>query len=514
MSERRQRTRGFQQWKLRHQLAAGIVALLILAVVVIGSVSVSMQRQSLLERLDDQLRISLDISARNLVEAQSQGRFGGTPPPDGAPSGAPGPEDSMPGDVGPGPQRGSVTVILVDGEAEVAQLVDESTGAVLNLDEEQIHLLKSAGGTATAPVEADLGEQGSYRIAAEQMREGQTTITVIAGQSLAEVDRTVGDQVLIFCLVALVTIALALVGALFLIRLGLRPLDRLARMATQVAHTPLSSGAVELSERLPEADTSSHTETGQVGAAFNTMLDHVEDSLRVRQQSEERLRRFVADASHELRTPLAAVSGYAELALRTTEPLPEPVDRSLERIGSESARMSVMVEDLLLLARLDSGAPLRHEAVALAGVAVDACSDARVTGPDHHWAVELSDDAAEILVEGDAHRLHQVVTNLLNNARVHTPTDTTVTARLRTEKGVAVLEVEDEGPGIPPGLQKHLFDRFARGDTSRSRTAGSTGLGLSIVRAIVEAHNGEVAVESSSAGTRFTVTLPLSSADD
>ncbi|WP_208012865.1 sensor histidine kinase [Nesterenkonia salmonea] len=400
------------QWPLRRQLAVSIVALLITAVVIIGSVSVSMQRSSLLDRLDDQLRISLDISAQNFAEAQSRGDFSS---PNREEAGAPrdaqeSPEQGLPpGDFGPGPQRGSVTLVVLDGETQVSQVVEEEGGAVVELTEDQIADLMAAEGTEADPVEVNLGEQGYYRVAAEQIQSSGSTATVIAGQSLSEVHQTIRDQVLIFSLVALVTVGLALLGALALIRLGLHPLDRLARAAIRVAQTPLSSGTVNLSERLPPADTRAHTETGQVGAAFNTMLDHVEGSLQVRQESEERLRRFVADASHELRTPLASVSGYAELASRVKEPLPETVKRSLERIGSESARMAVMVEDLLLLARLDSGAPLRQDAVPLAGVVVDACADAQVTGPHHRWVMELEEDAAEIFVHGDAHRLHQVM---------------------------------------------------------------------------------------------------------
>ncbi|GAA1152769.1 sensor histidine kinase [Nesterenkonia lutea] len=510
MSERLSTLIRVSEWPLRRQLAASIVVLLILAVVIIGSVSVSMQRQSLLDRLDDQLRVSLDISTNNLGEAQSQGVFGGPeqgPGPQGPPEE---PEGFSPDDLGPGPQRGTVTLVILDEEAQVAQLVEEGSGAVVELSPEQISALDAAGGTAEDPVEVDLEEQGSYRVATEQVLTDGAEATVIVGESLAEVHQTVRDQVLIFSLVALATIALALVGALMLIRLGLRPLDRLASAATRVAQTPLSSGTVQLSERLPAADTRAHTETGQVGAAFNTMLDHVESSLHVRQEGEERLRRFVADASHELRTPLASVSGYAELASRVRQPLPETVERSLQRIGSESARMAVMVEDLLLLARLDSGAPLRRETVALAGVVVDACADAQVIGPDHRWVMELEEDAAEILVDGDGHRLHQVMTNLLTNARTHTSAGTTVTVRLGTSGDAhAVIQVEDDGPGIPEQLQERLFDRFVRGDGSRSRTAGSTGLGMSIVQAIVEAHSGRVDVDSVPGRTLFTVKIPL-----
>lgn len=518
MSERLRELIRVDRWPLRRQLAASIVLLLIAAVVIIGSVSVSMQRQSLLERLDDQLRISLEISARNLAEARTRGDFSGPGPDEGRSSDSvdPGSAEFTPGDVGPGPQRGSVTLVLLAEEIQVARLVEEDSGEVLELTEEQIGNLTAAGGTEAEPAEVDLGEQGTYRVAEERLDGGDETATVIAGQSLAEVHQTVRDQVLIFTLVALLTIALALLGALALIRLGLRPLDRLARAATRVAETPLSSGTVRLSERLPPSDTRENTEIGQVGTAFNTMLDHVESSLHVRQESEQRLRQFVADASHELRTPLASVSGYAELAARVKEPLPETVERSLQRIESEAARMAVMVEDLLLLARLDAGAPLRRESVALAGVVVDACADAQVLGPNHHWVVELDEEAAEIQVQGDGHRLHQVMTNLLSNARTHTPAGTTVVVRLSTQdldtpdEASAVIQVEDDGPGIPIPLQGRLFDRFVRGDDSRSRSAGSTGLGMSIVQAIVQAHAGRVEVQSTPGRTRFTVMLPLS----
>ncbi|MGA4670060.1 sensor histidine kinase [Propionibacteriaceae bacterium Y1923] len=476
------------QWPLRRRLVFALVGILVLLTVAIGAVSVSVQRQSLVNRLDDQLRQSLEMASRpgDVSGRQSPGV--------------------------PGPRLGSLEVVLVDGQVTGAELVDDA-GTTHELTEDEIRVLLEGAGTPSFPQRVDLGEHGSFRVVAAEVagtRSGAGTSVIIVGHSLAEVQQTTRDLTVIFTLVGLVGVVLAAVAGGYLVRLGLRPLDRLAATATRVSATPLASGEVALPERVPERDAAPGTEVGQVGAAFNQMLDHVEYSLRVRHDSEERLRRFVADASHELRTPLAAVSGYAELAARQAGQLPDDVAHSLERIGSESARMTSMVQDLLLLARLDSGATLAAEPVALATVVVDACSDARVTGPDHIWQLELDESAAEIDVMGDAGRLHQVVSNLLTNARVHTPPGTRVTARLATVDGThAELQVEDDGPGIPEELQARIFDRFVRGDDSRSRASGSTGLGMSIVEAIVTAHHGSVAVDSRPGRTVFTVRLPL-----
>jgi two-component system OmpR family sensor kinase len=284
------------------------------------------------------------------------------------------------------------------------------------------------------------------------------------------------------------------------------------------------------------------------------MLLHVERALGRRAASEARLRRFAADASHELRTPLSAIRGYAELALRHHGPVPEDVIHALTRVQSESARMSVLVDDLLLLARLDAGRPLEREPVDLSRLAIDVTSDARVARREHHWRLDLPSDP--VLVSGDEHRLHQVLANLLSNAGKHTPPGSTVNVALRVEesgveesgveesgveesgvgesgadappakedagtleRGVrparprVELSITDDGPGIPPGLLPELFERFTRADTSRARdldAAGkSTGLGLAIVDAVVAAHGGSITVTSRPGRTRFAIYLPL-----
>jgi two-component system OmpR family sensor kinase len=219
------------------------------------------------------------------------------------------------------------------------------------------------------------------------------------------------------------------------------------------------------------------------------------------------VRQFVADASHELRTPLAAIRGYAELSRRSRQPVSQEIGHVLNRVESEAERMTALVEDLLLLARLDAGRPLAHDPVDLTMLVVDAVSDAHAAGPRHDWQLDLPNEP--VTVVGDGARLHQVLANLLANARTHTPDGTTVTVAVSTSGGDAVLRVIDNGPGIPAELQPHIFERFARGDSSRSRAAGSTGLGLSIVHAVVTAHRGRVTVDSVPGRTVFTVTLPL-----
>ena len=279
--------------------------------------------------------------------------------------------------------------------------------------------------------------------------------------------------------------------------------------ATRVSELPLDRGEVALAVRVPPSDADPRTEVGQVGAAINRMLGHVASALSARQASEHKVRQFVADASHELRTPLASIRGYSELTRRGNHELPEDVVHAMGRVESEATRMTSLVEDLLLLARLDEGRDLDRKPVDLSRLLIDAVSDAHAAGPDHEWSLDLPDEPVQ--VEGDAARLHQVVANLLANARVHTPPSTAVRVALADDnEGHAVVTVSDDGPGIPAELQPLLFERFARGDSSRSRAAGSTGLGLAIVQAVVTGHGGTVSVESVPGKTSFRVELPAS----
>jgi two-component system OmpR family sensor kinase len=274
----------------------------------------------------------------------------------------------------------------------------------------------------------------------------------------------------------------------------------------------LERGDVALSVRVADVDTDPRTEVGQVGASLNAMLATVDSALTVRQASETKVRRFVADASHELRTPLAAIRGYAELTRRTGLPMEPEIAHALGRIELAADRMTGLVEDLLLLARLDTGRPMDRDPVDLATVVDEAVADARVAGPDHAWV--LVGPAEPVVVLGDGPRLHQVVANLLANARAHTPAGTRVEVGVRREGTRAVVEVVDDGPGVPVDLMPVLFERFTRGDSSRSRTAGSTGLGLAIVQGVVGAHAGEVTVESRPGRTVFVVRLDAAHAAD
>jgi two-component system OmpR family sensor kinase len=240
----------------------------------------------------------------------------------------------------------------------------------------------------------------------------------------------------------------------------------------------------------------------------NRLLDHVSSALSARQASETRVRQFLADVSHELRTPLAAISGYAELTRRSREIAPPDIAHAMSRVESETARMSRMVEDLLLLARLDEGRPLELETVDLTYLVLGAVSDAAASGRDHQWRMNVPDEPVE--VRGDASRLHQVLANLLGNARTHTPAGTTITTALASSSpGTVAVTVLDDGPGIAAGVLPNVFERFARGGAARANAAGSTGLGLAIVRAIVQAHGGSVHVTSRPGQTAFVIRLPV-----
>jgi two-component system OmpR family sensor kinase len=246
---------------------------------------------------------------------------------------------------------------------------------------------------------------------------------------------------------------------------------------------------------------------GQVADAFNRMLRHVGSALRRRHDSEDRLRRFTADASHELRTPITVIRSHAEYAQHAAGPLPPVASEALTRITAEAERMGRLVEDMSLLARLDAGRPLGQDPVELTRLVLEAVSDARVAGPTHRWLLELP--AEPVTVIGDAHALHQVLANLLANAREHTPAGTIVTTSVRTTpSGEATLvSVHDNGPGIPDSARAAIFDRFVRSEASRSRVDGS-GLGLSIAAAIVNAHGATIRVTSQPGDTTFIVELP------
>jgi two-component system OmpR family sensor kinase len=344
----------------------------------------------------------------------------------------------------------------------------------------------------TAPAQEG---NGRYRVNVELDRDSQSMI--VAATPLADVDATLRRLLLIMLLVtAGVLGALAILG-LWVVRIGLRPLDAIGSTAAAIA-------GGDLSQRVDRAET--HTEVGRLGLALNAMLGQIESAFRAKDASERKLRRFVADASHELRTPLAAVRAYAELFTRGADRRPDDLARSMEGITRESERMSLLVDDLLLLARLDEGRPLEREPVQLERVVREAVETARTVEPDRPIELELEHAA----VVGDHDRLRQIVDNLLGNARVHTPPGAPVGVRLLRDNGSAMIEVEDSGPGLSTHEVDRVFERFYRSDGSRSRERGGVGLGLSIVAAVAQAHGGSVGASSEAgAGATFRITLPL-----
>jgi two-component system OmpR family sensor kinase len=480
-------------WSLRLRLVVGQVVVLAVVCVGITAVTELALRHHLLKQLDSQLGGASYRSALMYPEHPGWRHEQRNYPRPG-----PGPRflDA------PGQPAGMVAAVVSNGKTvEAGYLTSSGSRAALS-SAAQTQLQQIADGRK--PVTLNLDGLGRYRVVAAPSRSGGDVI--VTGLAMSDVDATMFRMLVIFAIVTLIALVAATTAGIVIIRRALAPLRRVAQTASRVADLPLARGEVELPVRVPESDANPYTEVGQLGSALNRMLDHIAAALSARQASETRVRQFVADASHELRTPLAAIRGYTELAQRIGDD-PEAVAHAMSRVASETARITRLVEDLLLLARLDSGRPLEREQVDLSRLAVDAVSDAHVAGPDHQWELDLPEEP--VVVPGDAARLHQVLTNLLANARVHTGTGTVVTTRLTTEPAHSVLQVIDNGPGIPEALQSEVFERFARGDTSRSRKGGSTGLGLAIASAVVKAHHGTITVESSPGNTEFTVRLPI-----
>ena len=608
---------------LRTRLVVGVLGLVLVMAAAMGALSTLTLRHTLMNRLDDQLTAAshradvrrhgtkhdesaLNDDARRSAEdaentANGEKReepadpssAGPTAAPSSASSGQPpgacetrGPDGAKPVPAGldaAGQPTGTLTLIASgarddqnDGGADLASstvtagyIDDDGRYQELTRAECEALLSLEANGR---PVTVDIGSLGSYRVLAA--KDAETGDIVITGLSMKVDNALVRTQLLIEGAIAVAgTLVVALAGRV-MVRSSLAPLARVACTAERVASQPLAHGEVSIDERVPEADLGSSLEVGQVGSALNTLLGHVDEALTARQRSETQVRQFVADASHELRTPLASIRGYAELIARegADAALPEEAVHALDRVHSESLRMTRLVEDLLLLARLDAGRELRRDEVDLVGILLDAVSDAHAAGPDHVWDLSLavldppaglSEDELEDfepeppLVQGDEARLRQVMVNLLANARVHTPAGSRVSVTLTrrpagegpppgpdapeagadepagraqprragaSEPGAArgpeelVITIADDGPGIDPEVRSRMFERFARGDASRERRTGSTGLGMSIALAIIQSHGGTLTVDSQQApegspedaphGTAFTVTLP------
>ena len=323
--------------------------------------------------------------------------------------------------------------------------------------------------------------------------------TVVAAQSLEELDNTITRLGFLFFFISLVLLLLMAVAARTVVAVGLRPLKTAEETAEEIA-----SG--NLSARMPEASPS--TEVGRLVSTFNTMLARIEESFAARTKSEDKLRRFVADASHELRTPLTAIRGFSELYRQGAVKGEDDTKQLISRIEGESKRMSSLVEDLLLLARVDQFREMKSEAVDIVKLVADATASAQVSGPNH--PITLIAPNSEVFMLGEEVRIHQVLANLLANARAHTPDGTPIAVMITSDDDEVSISVADKGPGISEVDQKRIFERFYRADSSRSRTGeDGTGLGLSIVEAVMQAHGGNVSVESElGKGTKFTLTFP------
>jgi len=464
-----------RNWTLRTRLILSVLALLLVACAGIGTFAAVAVKDQLTGRLDTQL-----LDAANLG-GPGGSRFRDDPSrfPPGSPIGA----------VKFDPGTGSGYIV---GQSSALDQANYATP--LNADAtRQLSQLPVDGRLRTISLDG----VGDYRVIA--------TPAQVLGYPTKSVSATIRSVTLAIAGLTLAAlIAAGLIGAV-IIRLSLRPLQRVTATASRVAEMDLEQGEVGGVARVPSPNP--HTEVGQVGVALNRMLDNVTDALNARHHSEMRVRQFVADASHELRTPLASIRGYAELTRRSREIAPPDITHAMGRVESEANRMTALVEDLLLLARLDSGRPLDLAEVDLTRLSLDALSDAHAAGPDHGWSLSLPDEP--VLVTGDEARLHQIVVNLLANARTHTPAGTAVKLSLSRTADFAMLSVRDDGPGIPAEFMPDIFERFSRGEASRSRSAGSTGLGLAIVAAVVAAHGGRIDVSSLPGNTMFTVTLPI-----
>ncbi|KFG72288.1 HAMP domain-containing sensor histidine kinase [Streptomyces mutabilis] len=479
---------------LRTRLVVASVALIAVVCAVIGTVTTVALRSHLYEQLDGQVHeVAMRVSG-----------FG---PPGGPEAGGGGPQRmNLDEFVTRGPQsRGTIVAEVRDGTVVDAKYGIEDGDSTnfsgttpVALTEAERAALATAprdGGTHTV----EIGDLGDYRV---QYKDGY-----YAAVPTSEVTGTIGTLIIVEASVTAAGLVAAGLAGAVIVGVATRPLRKVAATATRVSELPLHAGEVNLDERVPESECDPHTEVGRVGSALNRMLNHVHGALHARQESETRVRQFVADASHELRTPLASIRGYAELTRRGRERVGPDTRHALGRIESEAGRMTLLVEDLLLLARLDAGRPLQFAQTDLVPLVVDTVSDARAAGLDHNWRLDLPDEPA--IVSADAARLQQVLVNLLANARNHTPPGTTVTARVRRNGAWLCVDVEDNGQGVPPELLPHVFERFARGDSARSRATGSTGLGLAIVQAVATAHGGAVTVDSVPGRTVFTLHLPV-----
>jgi two-component system OmpR family sensor kinase len=470
---------------LTGRLVVTVVTLVAVVSLLVAFVATVVMRSYLTDQLDRQVEGSLERS-RIVNAGQVQGIDPGERPNGNRP-----PPDAR------GNRDGSLTAVIGTDGADGRSIT--SSGEFRQLTTSALDALDEVEPDRD-PVTMQVPGLGSFRVAAATTSTGDT---LVQGVPTADVDDTIQTLVWWEALLGVTGIGIAAVAGRVLVRRQLQPLREVAATAHQVTAMPLSSGQVGETVRVPETLTDPTTEVGQVGEALNQLLGHVEQALDARHESEQQVRQFLADASHELRTPLSTIKGYAELSRRTGRADP---DQILAKVESEAGRMSTLVEDMLLLARLDAGREVDRRPVDLTRLVVEAVNDARVVDPGRRWTFDVPDEP--VTVTGDEQRLHQAVTNLITNATRHTPPGTVVDVRL-TVGDVVRIDVHDNGPGIDAALLPAVFERFTRGDSSRTRASGGAGLGMSLVKAIMHAHDGDASVTSVPGDTTFSLTLPV-----
>lgn len=457
------------QWRLGTRLALGLGALALAVFLIVGTILVVSMQSFLDTQLDKQMQISQTNAADEVRYHE---------------------------DVTKIPQ-GWYSVVY---KVENGQL--RPKGGEAPKDREEMDELAKQALTTEVMSTDYLRDEGKFRLRACPIVDNE--IVLVSAAPMQDLDNTF-RQLVTVCVIAFVLALVGLViGGQALLRKGLRPLSDMANTAHDIASHDLTDSS-RLAVRADRKGGG--VEVDELREAFNTMLAHIDTSLAARTAAEQRLRRFIADASHELRTPLTSLRGYADLFRYAAANEPGEREKHLEKLRSEAARMSVLLDDLLLLARLDSAEsepPLRPEELDLAVIAEAAADAFRAARPSHSLEV----DADTVTMHADATRLRQVLDNLLTNAAVHTPAGTAVSLRVTAENGWAVVQVSDTGPGIPEADQARLFDRFYRVDNSRTRQRGGSGLGLAVVQSLVEAHGGTVSLTSRPGATTFTIRLP------
>jgi two-component system OmpR family sensor kinase len=464
---------------LRTRLLLAVLACVAAGLLVAGAATYLSLRSFLLERVDAQLRDARFPVAMQLTGNQSGSQFG----PGGNPPNLP------PGTYGQ----------LRDGSGAVVNAVSFTYGA----QDQPTPVLPETLPAVTErssvifPARSTAGGAGFQVLEEIERSSGQILIVAIP---LTETQQTLNQLLLIEAVVLVAVLGALAAAAWLLVKRDLRPLENMAVTADAIS-------AGDLSLRVEPAEP--RTEVGRLGLSLNTMLARIEVAFAERAATEDKLRRFLADASHELRTPLTSIRGYSEVFERAKDD-PEDLELAMRRIEEESRRMGVMVEELLVLARLGDGREPERLPVDLARVVDDCVSDARAASPEREIAVDRA-DTTDVL--GDDHQLHQVLHNLLSNAARHTPPEARIGVTLTAGDGYATLAVADDGPGLEPDVAAKVFEPFFRADRSRARETGGAGLGLAIVAAIVEAHRGTVRLDTApGAGATFTITLPLPAA--